>query len=178
MIHTSKVSRVFVGARLKLAASRFSTKGKNVFGSPLPEVLARGGWEAAWQEGVTPWDAGRPAPLLSLLGSAEFNLPGPRVLVPGCGSGHDAHAFAAAGWTATGLDISESAIARCNTNRLNVPAWRTIPPERLRFTEGDFFEHHADYDAVFDYTFVSSLNPSSRQRWASAMRSLLCEPTG
>ena len=39
------------------AASFFSSSSSstNAFGSSLPEALARGGWDGAWRESVTPW---------------------------------------------------------------------------------------------------------------------------
>ena len=53
-------------------------------------------WQKRWQDGVTPWDMGAPHPLgKRLLESAqrEGRLPsGSRILVPGCGGGHEAGA--------------------------------------------------------------------------------------
>ena len=149
----------------------------NVFGSNLPEVVSKGGWDHAWQQGVTPWDAGRSSPLLSHSSFPYLKSPenaGRRtVLIPGCGSGHDVFAFAAAGWHATGLDISETAIARCHKNQHDIPALRSISQECIRFVSEDFFRHRDSYDLIFDYTFVSSLELPMRPKWASAMASLL-----
>lgn len=67
------------------------------------------GWEKSWRQGVTPWDLGQPTPiLLHLLQTAS--LPKGRVLLPGCGSGHDVIAIASPDRYVVGLDISESAI--------------------------------------------------------------------
>lgn len=42
------------------------------------------GWEKCWDKGLTPWDLGRPTPVvLQLVQSGT--LPKGRVLVPGCG---------------------------------------------------------------------------------------------
>lgn len=167
---------------LRLQSKHLSTKTKavNAFGSVLPEVIANGGWDAAWKTGVTPWDAGRPAPLLAHLDShaALLNLPKPRVLVPGCGSGHDTFAFASAGWLATGLDVSETAITRCTSNVKDTPAWNDLPAERLRFIRDDFFEHNATYDLIFDYAFLCSFEPKTWQRWATAVHRLLDAANG
>ncbi|KAL9302718.1 putative methyl halide transferase [Arabidopsis thaliana] len=49
-----------------------------------PQVVAEGGWDKCWEDGVTPWDQGRATPLiLHLLDSSA--LPLGRTLVPGCG---------------------------------------------------------------------------------------------
>ena len=46
-------------------------------------------WQAAWEEGRTPWDAGQSAPILP---TVLDTLPNGRALVPGAGSGYDAGA--------------------------------------------------------------------------------------
>ena len=43
------------------------------------------GWERCWEEGLTPWDLGKPTPVLQHLLQTD-SLPKGRVLVPGCGS--------------------------------------------------------------------------------------------
>lgn len=44
-----------------------------------------GGWEKCWEQGVTPWDLGRPTPIILHLHQTGA-LPKGRALVPGCGS--------------------------------------------------------------------------------------------
>ena len=49
-------------------------------------------WQEKYEQGETPWDKGEPSPgLVDFL--ADHNLNG-RILVPGCGSGHDVRAIA------------------------------------------------------------------------------------
>ena len=68
-------------------------------------------WEERYQQEDTPWDKGEPAlGLTDWLKKQELNSE-TRVLVPGCGRGHDASAWAKAGFEATGLDISDLALS-------------------------------------------------------------------
>jgi len=65
-------------------------------------------WKERYRVGDTPWDKGRPSPpLKSFL--ARRRVEG-RVLVPGCGAGHDVRLLARAGAEAVGLDIVPQAI--------------------------------------------------------------------
>uniref|UniRef100_A0A453QQD1 Uncharacterized protein n=1 Tax=Aegilops tauschii subsp. strangulata TaxID=200361 RepID=A0A453QQD1_AEGTS len=42
------------------------------------------GWEKSWETGVTPWDLGKPTPIIEHLVKSG-TLPKGRALVPGCG---------------------------------------------------------------------------------------------
>ncbi|XP_017608623.1 thiocyanate methyltransferase 1-like isoform X2 [Gossypium arboreum] len=72
---------------------------------------ASAGWEESWKQGVTPWDLGRPTPVILHLHHSG-SLPMGRVLVPGCGTGYDVVAMACPGRYVVGLDISEEAIKK------------------------------------------------------------------
>ncbi|MEZ4469768.1 MAG: methyltransferase domain-containing protein [bacterium] len=63
-----------------------------------------------YQRGDTPWDLGGPSPVVQRL-ARDLLTPGMRVLVPGCGRGHDVEALARAGLQVTGLDLSPTALA-------------------------------------------------------------------
>ncbi|MEM1414552.1 MAG: methyltransferase [Myxococcota bacterium] len=126
-------------------------------------------WEDAWAEGRTRWDAGAPAPvLLGLLREEALGAPaGRRALVPGCGSGYDVFAFAAAGFEAVGLDVAPTAGERFEVLR----AERGLANARIEI--GDAFAHEGRYDVVWDYTFCCALDPAERPRWAALMERLL-----
>ena len=68
-------------------------------------------WEQRFQDGNTPWDRGAVNPqLASWLESGALRPC--RILVPGCGSGYEVAALAAAGFEVTALDYAPVAIAR------------------------------------------------------------------
>jgi len=65
-------------------------------------------WQTKYEEGDTHWDKGAPSP-----GLVEFLKKNPldgRVLVAGCGFGHDVRAIAAHGAEVLGLDIAPGAV--------------------------------------------------------------------
>src|SRR6188508_3005688 len=67
-------------------------------------------WEERYQSGDMPWEKGEASPGLIDFLAAHPELPRGSVLVPGCGTGHDARVWAKAGFTVTGVDLAPSAI--------------------------------------------------------------------
>src|SRR6266700_231352 len=67
-------------------------------------------WEARYQAGDMPWEKGEASPGLVDFLAAHADLPRGAVVVPGCGTGHDARAWAGAGFETWGLDLAPSAI--------------------------------------------------------------------
>src|SRR5439155_13689722 len=67
-------------------------------------------WEARYVTNDMPWEKGEPSPGLVDFLKAHPELPRGTVAVPGCGTGNDVRAWAAAGFTAFGYDIAPSAI--------------------------------------------------------------------
>jgi SAM-dependent methyltransferase len=66
-------------------------------------------WEARYQAGRTGWDRGGVSPALRHW-RASGELSGGRILVPGCGRGHEVAALARDGFRVTALDIAPSAV--------------------------------------------------------------------
>ena len=180
-VTVARVARVARGVAHRTCAS-FSTTaaaaasggGKsNAFGSSLPAVVAAAGWDGAWAAGVTPWDAGVHAPVIDHL-LASGSLPAGDVLVPGCGAGYDAQAFARAGRTVVGLDLSPLALRRATDLAAADPALAVLPKGRLTFRDADFFTYtHAPFGVIFDYTFMSALPPELWDAWADTTKRLL-----
>ena len=140
--------------------------------SPLQQIINEGGpdgWEQSWQKGVTPWDAGVPAPSLVRL-IADGALPVGRTLVPGVGGGYDALALAGGGRSVVGLDLAPSAVVAATRRRDEAG----VSPEHCAFVQGDFFTAELGvFQIIFDYTFLCALPPDLRTRWAARMRELL-----
>ncbi|KAL0720586.1 hypothetical protein Bca4012_035185 [Brassica carinata] len=131
------------------------SSGGNIIPTPeeaatfQPQVVAEGGWEKCWEDGVTPWDQGRATPLiLHLLDSSS--LPLGRTLVPGCGGGHDVIAMANPERFVVGLDISEKALKKANETYGSAPN-----AKYFAFVKEDVFTWRPDelFDLIFDYVF-------------------------
>lgn len=166
---------------------RFSSAGvpapaRNRFGSPLPEIVEKEGWDSAWKQGCTPWDAGRSPPMLAHLLSRRVLPPCGTVLVPGVGAGYDALTFAAAGYSVLGIDLSPTAIARCEALRetrrseaAESSNTQQQPQQRAVFRTADFFALPSSpgFDIVFDYTFLQALPPAQWPAYAMTVARLL-----
>src|SRR5258706_13876663 len=61
-------------------------------------------WEAHYQAGDTPWEKGEAS--TALLEALERVPVGGRVLVPGCGLGHDVRALPEKGQEGVGIDLA------------------------------------------------------------------------
>lgn len=123
-------------------------------------------WNQAYQENFTPWDKGQPSPpLVEWLAKNKFTG---RVLVPGCGVGHDVAYLVSLGIDAHGLDIAPMAIER---------AKERYPDLAERFVLGDLFEYRGQFDAVVEHTCLCALPTEWRTRYRDAVVSLL-KPCG
>lgn len=127
-------------------------------------------WNQAYLDGSTPWDKGVAAPpLLEFLGMHAVTG---RILVPGCGTGHDVRALSAVGAEVQGVDIAEEAIRRA----------KAIPVVgRETYTKADFFKlpdrSQASYDWVFEHTCLCAIDPSQRSTYRDTICHLL-KPRG
>ncbi len=134
--------------------------------SNTPSPLAAAGpgvdWEARYQSHDTPWEKGFAAPpLVEWLG--KNSLSG-KVLVPGCGTGHDVRAIARSGVeTVIGLDIAPSAInyaedqPRVSGERYRLANFLALPPELV-----------GAFDWVFEHTCFCAIHPSLRSTYVRA----------
>lgn len=123
-------------------------------------------WDARYRAEETPWDfGGAPAALKAFLKKPGKNV---RVLIPGCGSGHDVVAFARAGYDVTALDFSAEAVA--------VARLRAGPELAPRIQQADFFAaplKPGSFDVVYERTFLCSLSPDRREAYACRVAELL-----
>jgi len=123
-------------------------------------------WERRYIGGDTGWDLGGPSPgLLDFLEKQSYT-PG-RVLVPGCGRGHDARALAKAGFEVVGIDIAPSAVREAET----LAQSESLP---IRFACADYFSLPAGrYDWIFEHTFFCAIDPALRDRYVEVATGLL-----
>jgi SAM-dependent methyltransferase len=126
-------------------------------------------WEARYRTGDTPWDKGAAAPPLKDF-LARRAIAG-RVLVPGCGAGHDVRAIAAQAdriAEVTGLDLSETALRF---------ARGFVPVGSELYEKGDLFalpmEWDARFDWVFEHTCFCAIPPTRRADYVAAISRVL-----
>lgn len=127
-------------------------------------------WEGRWQAGDTPWEKGYAAPpLVEYLEAGDTMLHrARRVLVPGCGSGHDVRELARHGIAATGLDLAATAIAAAS-------GFPKVGTED--YLQGDLFDPswraERGFDAVWEHTCFCAIDPAMRQAYAQTMAEIL-----
>lgn len=128
-------------------------------------------WDERFAAGFTPWDAGAAPPALmrwlATLGPAQ----GRRVLVPGCGSGHEVAALDGAGFAVTAIDYSAQAVAQARTTLGEALASRCL-------RQADFFDREAGWAAggfelIFERALLAALPPSRWADWAARVADLL-----
>jgi SAM-dependent methyltransferase len=128
-------------------------------------------WQRRYEENDTPWDKGAPAPpLVRYL--KEHRIVG-RVLVPGCGMGHEVRALAAqAGATVVGLDVSPTAVAEAA--KIAAPS---LAGGSASFVAGDFFEMppelRGSFDWVVEHTCFCAIDPRRRPDYVLAVAAAL-----
>jgi len=129
-------------------------------------------WTQIYNTESPGWDLGREAVCLpSIL--PQLRLSKARVLVLGCGNGHDAAYFAEHGHVVTGVDFSEVAIQKAQ----QLYGSR----DNLRFIQGDAFrlpENWAgQFDVIFEHTLYCAVSPDRRNELVRQWRRLL-QPQG
>jgi SAM-dependent methyltransferase len=120
------------------------------------------------EEGNPGWNLGAPAEALKDM-LPRLKLPKSRVLVLGCGEGHDAAFFAQSGHVVTGVDFSEEAVARAQKNYGHIPG--------LSFVRQDAFKmdpsFHRAFDIVFEHTCYCAIDPARRSDLVKVWRQAL-----
>lgn len=120
-------------------------------------------WEARYQSQDMPWEKGEPSPGLVDFLASHPQLERGTVLVPGCGSGHDVRAWAAAGFAATGYDIAPSAIQLSREKTASAGL-------KAEFVLGDFLAETPPrpFDWLFEHTLFCAVDPQRRPDYVSA----------
>ena len=128
-------------------------------------------WEDRYRAADTPWDKGVPSPGLTAF-LAEHPISG-RVLVPGCGFGHDARALALAGGAALevlGIDIAPSAVQKAAVLSAESTATQ---PLRCQFELADLFAlppaYQRAFDWVWEHTCFCAIDPSLRAKYVESV---------
>jgi len=127
--------------------------------------LDREYWEQRWQSSQTGWDVGGISTPIKEYAD-QLSDKHKRILIPGCGSGHEAEYLFNQGFSNVHvLDVSPFAI---KTFFERVPEF---PVDNCHLE--DFFTHYGPYDLVIEQTLFCALDPYLRQDYARHMHQLL-----
>jgi len=129
--------------------------------------LDRDFWNSRYASGEMGWDVGEPSrPLKEFIDT--LTDPDLRILIPGCGSAHEAQYLWEKGFRNVHLiDIAPLAL---ESFAERVP---DFPKENLIC--GDFFSHEGQYDLILEQTFFCAIDPSLRERYAHQVHRLLVD---
>jgi SAM-dependent methyltransferase len=123
-------------------------------------------WNQRYEAGDTPWDKGEAHPVLRDM-LTHGALSG-RVLVPGCGTGHDVRELAGRGLSVTGLDVAPLALEQ---------AQRHARVAGESYELGDFFAPpsgmHEAFDGIFEHTCFCAIDPQRRTEYVEAAAAVL-----
>ncbi len=125
-------------------------------------------WQAIYDENDLGWDKGVPAPsFVSFLKEQPFGK-GSRVLVPGCGLGHEVFFLARLGYEVTAVDFAQGAIEGLRSRMGDLP---------VSALQRDIFslpEDHANsFDVVLEHTCFCAIPLEMRPGYAEVMQKLL-----
>jgi methyl halide transferase len=126
-------------------------------------------WQRHYDENDMGWDLGQVAPPFIRLWE-EGQLPLGKVLIPGCGRGHEVLYLAGNGFDVTGVDYSEGAVSHLQ----NALKERNLKGQILH---QDFFSlensHDGLYDLVIEQTFFCAISPRQRTGYVQNVLRLL-----
>jgi len=141
---------------------------RDVAGRPKGPLDA-GAWNDRWAEGETGWDMGHAAPpFVSAVGEGLIEPPG-RVLVIGCGAGHDARFLAAQGFDVTGIDVAPLAIERARVLDTEETVDYRVADLFALPDDGDY----RDVDVVLEHTCFCAIPPHRRDEYVGAVARVL-----
>lgn len=128
-------------------------------------------WEQRYRAGRTGWDRGASSPALAHWLNRGL-VPAGRVLVPGCGHGHEVAALVRAGCDVTAVDIAAQPVLRLmgQLGDLNLKA-NVVQADLLRWQPAERF------DAVYEQTCLCAFEPELWTDYAQRVADWL-EPEG
>jgi SAM-dependent methyltransferase len=127
-------------------------------------------WEQHYLDEHTPWDKGAAAPPLLEWIEVNPDAISGRVLVPGCGLGHDCRALASetGAENVIGIDISPEAVKRAEQEEKTGTE---------RYEVADLFdlerEHRESNDWIWEHTCFCAIEPELRDAYVEAVHGAL-----
>ncbi|HEX9793437.1 MAG TPA: thiopurine S-methyltransferase [Planctomycetota bacterium] len=139
--------------------------------APVEPAHTEVDWAERYRDGNTPWDLGMPHPeLVAGLDSDQLGRRrlghGARAIVPGCGKGHDAVAFARAGWFVTAVDVVPE-LGRSLAPQLELFGGRFVAASALDYMATPPF------DLLWEHTFFCALPRELRPAYGDMARRLV-----
>ena len=125
-------------------------------------------WEEMYQRGETHWDRGSASPPLAEWVTANRDKLNGRVIVIGCGTGHDVAFLHRQGVDVWGLDIAPTALEKAKAQYPEVPTDHWLcedlfnPPSTLR----------RQFDVVVEHTCLSGIPPELRTNYRDGVLAL------
>ena len=134
------------------------------------ESLTLDFWSKHYNDSNTPWDLNQPSPVLAQA-IPQLKLQKSRVLVTGCGRGHDAALLAQCGHIVTAMDFSEEALNEARKLYGDVPNLEFVQADVLNLPN----EYREHFDMVFDHTCYCAIPPEERGQLVKSWRKALTE---
>jgi len=121
-------------------------------------------WESRYQSGETGWDRGASSPSLSAWLSNDGIAHGSRILVPGCGRGHEVVHLAELGFDVAGIDIAPSAVTHLQQVLMDKGL-------KAKVLHADLFEFRPEtpFDAVYEQTCLCAIQPAQREAYEALL---------
>lgn len=110
-------------------------------------------WEQRYRQQQTGWDRGEASPALERW-LAQDAVPRGRVLVPGCGRGHEVLRLAQAGHDVTAVDVAPSALAALEARLEGARLTATLVQANLLS-----WSPEQPFDAIYEQTCLCALDP-------------------
>lgn len=121
-------------------------------------------WEQRYQQGDTGWDRGSTSPAMHTWLERGALTPC-RMLIPGCGRGHEVVDLAQLGYDVTGVDIAPSATTHLQQKLLDANVSATV-------VCGDLFDYQMNtpFDAIYEQTCLCAIQPRQRSAYEKQLR--------
>ena len=134
-----------------------------------PGGYGQADWQKHYDENDLAWDLGGVAePFVRLL--EERSLPEGRLIIPGCGQGHEVLFFAERGWRVTGVDFASGAVGLLRQALVDRKLEASILHQ-------DFFQlddsHNGQYDVLLEQTFFCAISPDQRASYVDTVSRIL-----
>ena len=120
-------------------------------------------WQERFNNNDTPWDRGEASPQLRAWLDAGVLQPC-RILLPGCGTGHEAALLAARGFDVTAIDYAPAAVARTRARLAEAKLDANI-------VEADALTWQPDsaFDAIYEQTCLCAIHPDLWTAYAAQL---------